>query len=285
MKKIRKTMSIVSAAAILASIAAMPVSAAGINAYSVSYETLTSAITTDDGSTVPAGAVAVTMSIDNNAGFDSNTMTLDFIDSCNVFTNDAGKPIVQKGKVLEGAMMGTAIGDEENRICISAAMSDLCESNGSLFTVYIATNNTCDIVEKWTAEGKAVSDAELNAFLNTGSSTFSRPGPGGFQYRAGDCNNNNEVDAKDAALILQAMEQTNGEDLIVSELWTDYLYLTYFPSILVPEQADADGNTYINDYDSTVILDFSAAEGAGTEYTGSGCLIVGEWFTAVYPSN
>lgn len=73
MKKFNKrAMSIASVAAILASIVAMPVSAAGINAYSVSYETLTTAITTEDGSTVPAGAVAVTMSIENNTGFNAN---------------------------------------------------------------------------------------------------------------------------------------------------------------------------------------------------------------------
>lgn len=53
MKKFNKrAMSIASVAAILASIVAMPVSAAGINAYSVSYERLTTAITPEDGSVV-----------------------------------------------------------------------------------------------------------------------------------------------------------------------------------------------------------------------------------------
>ncbi len=55
--KTSKFVGLASALTMLASLAAMPASVAHINAYSVSYETLTEAIETDAGVTVPAGAV------------------------------------------------------------------------------------------------------------------------------------------------------------------------------------------------------------------------------------
>ena len=63
MKLAKKITSIVSAAAMLASFAALNVDAAGKNQYSVSYETLTQAVETSDGTVIPAGAVAVSIAI------------------------------------------------------------------------------------------------------------------------------------------------------------------------------------------------------------------------------
>lgn len=222
------------------------------------------------------------MSIENNTGFDSNTITLDISDGCEVVTNNLGMPILEKGNVLENALVGSAVSEENRKICVTTAMSEFCETNGDLFTVYVIAENASYAVNEWIAE-ETINGSNLDVFSSGGMSTFSRPiPPYGFEYRAGDCDNNNSVDANDATYILQVMEQTGNEDLRVSDLWVNYLYLTYFPSILVPEQADADGNTYINEDDATVILRYAAEVAAGNTYTGSGCLTVGQWFLAVY---
>ena len=269
MKKIRKTMSIVSAAAILASIAAMPVSAAGINAYSVSYETLTSAITTDDGSTVPAGAVAVTMSIDNNTGFNANTLTLDIDEGYSVLTNNDGKPIVDKGAVLANAMTSAAVSDDEATLCVVSASAMTSNVDGALFTVYFTADSA-------TTATSFVSIEDTDAEIATGEismASVATTSTIGY-YFIGDTNNetladnngNPPVDAVDASNIMIKVSEYGNSFNTAALGWA--IVDNYFDEAAHYDAPDADESKYIDNKDATLILNYSAAIGAGKEYEG-----------------
>ena len=76
MKTFKKITSMITALTMLSAMTVLPTSAVQTTEYTVSYDTLTQAIQTEDGSTVPAGSVAVTVSVSGNIGFDANTSTL-----------------------------------------------------------------------------------------------------------------------------------------------------------------------------------------------------------------
>jgi len=286
MKKFNKrAMSIASVAAILASIAAMPAFAVESNVYSVSYETLTTAITTEDGNTVPAGAVAVTMSINNNSGFDANTFKLDIEDDFTIMLNEEGSPILEKGNVLNGAMIGVA--ENDGLLCVTAAMGQSCNGNGELFTVYATTTETSA-----TNFAEVVSTQPVK-ITETTTATMMVPGTvqpcsdvidGWLCYYGGDCNNDNLVNSVDASLIMIALENTTPKILDVDE----YSKADFFPSVIHNAQPDANGDGYIThfetgnaeDSDAQTILSYAASAGAGLTYDGYGSDTVGQLIQA-----
>ncbi|MGN0631757.1 MAG: hypothetical protein ACI4JN_10560 [Ruminococcus sp.] len=69
MNTFKKIMASVLAITSVTSVAGVMANAEETNAVSVSCETLTSAITADDGTVIPAGTVAVEVAINNNTGF------------------------------------------------------------------------------------------------------------------------------------------------------------------------------------------------------------------------
>ncbi len=281
MKKVRRTMSMVSAAVILASVVAMPVSAAEINAYSVSYETLTTAITTEDGSTVPAGAVAVTMSINNNSGFDANTFKLNIKDGSAIMLNEEGTPIVDTGNVLNGAMIGAA--ENEGLLCVTAAMGQSNCANGELFTVYVTSTDSSvvNIAEMVSVQPENLTEiTETEITLPGTAQTYSFIENGYICFYGGDCNNDNQVNSVDASLIMQALNGMNPMSLDVD----NYNYANYFPSVIRNDQPDANGDGFIThsgsptpqNSDAQTILSYAASEGVGKTYTGYGSDTVGQ---------
>lgn len=121
--------------AVLASFAAAPPSVVASDIYSLSCETLTEAITTKSGNTIPAGTIAVTMSIDENNGFNSNTLAMEIDNGYSVITDSDGNPIIHAGEVLEGFMTSSAV--TNNKVCVAAASATETFENGELFTVYL----------------------------------------------------------------------------------------------------------------------------------------------------
>lgn len=99
--------------------------------------TLTSAITTADGNTVPAGTVAVTLEVENNTGFECNTLVLSLDQEYDVMVDENGKPVIQKGELFNTALMGSAV--TNNTVCVTAVMNTSCQGNGNLFTFYVDT--------------------------------------------------------------------------------------------------------------------------------------------------
>lgn len=278
MKKLNKrAISIASVTAILASIAAMPVSAENLNSYSVSYETLTAAITMDDGNSVPAGAIAVTMSIDGNSGFNSNTFALEVIEGYEVVTTSEGTPFVQKGSVLSDAMAVGAV--NENKICVATASGTEINCDGDLFTVYLVSENASvqiDDLASIVPPEQPVSTASTWAIART---------------YVGDLNKDSLINATDAAEILGAISRNNGNPILyaflerevdekVEDEETQFDYL--FPNAYAPRNANCiDDPTcadilestgvdtrVIDNADSQEILTYSATIGSGGGYEG-----------------
>ena len=286
MKTTRKMVGLMSAVAMLASLAATPVSAARINAYSVSYETLTEAIETDNGETVPAGAIAVTMSVNGNTGFNANTVTLDVKEGYTVLTDEEDEPIIEKGSVLDNALIGKAVNG--NVVSVTMALAESTTKNGDLFTIYCTTNASAEVnfvqVEQLQHEVAVESAASLRGGAIGADSVIIPPY---ICFYGGDCDNNNVVNAIDASLVLQAMAKSDYQDLDVKV----YDYLEYFPSTIIAKQSDANGDGKIThpnpntkdddeaisaeESDAQTILEYAACRGANIAYTGYGSGTVG----------
>ena len=269
--KTSKFVGLASALTMLASLAAMPASAAHINAYSVSYETLTEAITTDNGTTIPAGTIAVTMSVSGNRGFEANTFTLDIDEGYTFLTDSDDCPVIQKATNFEDALLGAAI--NENRVCITAAMSSLYCSDGELFTIYAEnTNNSSenfvDIVDTLPATILESASAGLGGNETNHYEFEDEDGNTHLAYRRGDANDDNVVNSMDAALILSVLSHVEEGELQVSAISSNFN--TYFPDIIAAGQPDANKTGWINNNDATIILNFAATVGAGGTYTGAG---------------
>lgn len=288
----RKIMATALAAAMLASMSVLPTSASFANDYEVSYTTLTSSLTTDDGNTIPAGAVAITASIENNTGFNSNSFTLDTGSNCTVITDVDGNPILDTGIVLHNALVGMAVNDET--VCVTVASAQSCSSDGDLFTFYVlpdASFGTSDVT---------ISDVQQQTVQPVhGSEMMGLPGSNGVNsiidpntwtvyVRRGDIDNDNVVNSSDAARVLIAYDNvTPPYDT------TETAIQSRFPTVVVWFQADANGDgitSNINpDYpqlsDAKTILMYAAAAGAAApgqpvNYTGYGYQYVGQWFNA-----
>ena len=77
MKKLKKVTAALAAATMVTSCAGVVTSADEVvNAVNVSYSTVAETFTAADGTVVPAGATAVTLSIENNTGFSASDITL-----------------------------------------------------------------------------------------------------------------------------------------------------------------------------------------------------------------
>ena len=87
MKSVKKIIAALSAATMVTSCAGVVASAAeAVNAVNVSYSTVAETFTAADGTVVPAGATAVTLSIENNTGFSASDITLSATAECWVQT-------------------------------------------------------------------------------------------------------------------------------------------------------------------------------------------------------
>ena len=282
--------SLASVAAMLASLAATPVSAAHINAYSVSYETLTEAIETANGETIPAGTIAVTMSVNGNTGFNANTLTLHVKDGYTVVTDQQGEPVVEKGSILEDAMIGKAVNG--NAVGVTMALAESTTENGDLFTVYFTANANASADVKFVQlEQPEIAVESVASLKDGGIGTNSVIVGSALYFYGGDCNNDNIINAVDASLILQAMKKTDYKDLNIN---TTNFIANYFPSVVKENQPDANGDGYIThrdkdndeyiseqESDSQTILTYAAYQGVGATYTGYGYKTVGQKIRAL----
>lgn len=301
MKKINKrAMLISSVTAILASIATLPVSAAESNAYSISYETLTSAIMTDDGSMIPAGCVAVTMTINENKGFDATTVKLAVANECDVMVDSSGKPIVQKGNVLESAMASSAVSAEGDVICIVGAVGTTCTTTGELFTIYFYADeaNSNEFITVTSCDMEEYSpQITINAVLpSIQSGNVCAPCQEivdgdmiiGF-YIIGDTTDDGIINVFDAVNIMTAhsryaeimnipYETTEYDSLEIPVSYVRANPNTLFSDgVVYADSPDSDIDHSIGLDDADEVLAFSAAQSAGGVYSGHvGTMIVVE---------
>ena len=276
MKLAKKITSIASAAAMLASFAALNVDAAGKNRYSVSYETLTQAVETSDGTVIPAGAVAATVSVAGNTGFDANTIVIDVPINASVCLNDNGVPTVSSGSVTSGAIFGSAV--LNNALCVTLASGEQCLGNGDVFTIYYISDdsNFADAPSISSINPATNSIQPSQATLSPVLTPNQYPTEMGLFALYGDANDNNMVDSVDASLILSTLESHNTLEISVASISTTYS--NYFSHAVCAKEPDANDTGYINSADASLILSFASCQGLGIPYTGEYSDKVGQLF-------
>lgn len=280
----KKVVSAVLTATMLASMTALPTNASGFNNYELTCTTLTEALTTNDGNIIPAGAVAISAMVEDNAGFNNNTITLDTGSDCTVITDADGNPIVETGSVLDNALIGMAV--NEGVVCVTAASAQACTDDGELFTLYVIPDNDFDadevVISEVLPETEQVSsNVGMIAPGSYGINRYTDPDTGTIFIRRGDVNDNNKVNSEDAAAIMVAYaNEVHKYDTTPSAIEAR------FPLIYVWYQADANGDGIVSDIDLSVpqlsdaktILMYAAAVGVNQDYTGFGGDFVGKWY-------
>ncbi len=282
MKKLNKITSTVAAFAVLSSFAAFPVSAKATNDYSISYATITESFVTDDGTNIPSGAIAVTMHVENNTGFNANTFTLDIADGYSAITNEEGRPTVQLGEVLEGSLTSSVISSDNLTFCMTVASSEACFDDGVLFTLYFTEGETetSNFIDVSVANPLIThNDDTLFTSVNFGNmrsimsitDTYYVGDTNGWQDYGRHLNNPTAypeypvITAEDAANILSAYSSAGARIVVNSS--NMHIYCPYAVFFKAP---DANRDDYIDDDDAVDILDYAAHAGAGSldQYTG-----------------
>lgn len=272
MKLAKKITSIASAAAMFASFAALNVDAIDMNQYGVSYDVLTNDIEISDGTIVPAGAVAVTVTVSGNTGFNANTFKLTIDEDYSVVTNSDCLPAVSANANFSNVLFGSALYD--NTLCITAASSDLCHANGDMLTFYITGNNGTgsDLVDLFEVEPElAITPMSGSIGFGEGASINEHYKKRGIYldvyYYSGDADNDDDVDAVDASLILSVVNSVPGNELNVAT----YNYTSYFPSVIAAGQPDANQMGTINATDAQLVLNHAANIGLNPNYVDPYC--------------
>ena len=271
MNIMKKIVSAVSAFVVASGIAVIPTSAVDTYNYSVSYETLTQALEVTDGSVVPAGSVAVTVSIEGNRGFDANTVVLDIGDDNSAIMDRSGSPVVTKGHDFNDAII--AADSADSLVSVAAAMSETFDDDGELFTIYLdASNPVIENVEILSTDEQSIPTMGIGSLGNgCGTNAFTKPYNGHTYlcYYSGDANDDNLVNAADASLIRSKLNSAGVTYFIVAS----YNYQNYFP-VYFAAQPDADMNGFINDNDAVEILKYATAYAVGNVYTGNAHTLV-----------
>ena len=230
----KKIMSTIIASAMTVSVTAT-VSASALNLkeeklLSVSTEIVASAMTID-GTEVPTGAIAITIDINNNDGFNHSATKLD-IGSSNVIVDSTGRPVISKGSMLNDAIISSA--KKNNTLVVSSASATTINTDGEMFTFYVSGNYSNTIVEK------AMSPRSTR-----------------YTYYIGDVHHDGSINSSDASTILAAIAtyaETSTSDLTVN-IANDNI-TTYFPNIHYAEAADTSKDGKIRRVDANNVLDF-----------------------------
>ncbi len=269
MKNTKKITSVVAALAIVGSFAALPASAKVANDCSVTYTTLAESITTTEGDYIPAGSIAVTMSIQNNSGFTDNMFLLNLDDGFDVILNDNNKPIIETDDVLDGFIVAGSV--EDDNFCVAVASTHECLSDGEMFTFY------CSAEENATGDPVSIGTISNNISFNEGN--VASPAVNIKRIHFGDVNGDGSINASDATYIMIAVSANNGDAILLSYLYANpSAVATYFSGCYTNNPycyvcADVLYNpsiNYVDNDDAYEILQYSACMGVGGTYTGPG---------------
>ena len=130
MKSVKKIIAALSAATMVSACAGVVASAAeAVNAVNVSYSTVAEAFTAADGTVVPAGATAVTLSIENNTGFSASDITLNA--TADLLAVD-GMVAATNGSAYGNATVSAA--QNGSKVVITSASLDDSKNDGTLVT-------------------------------------------------------------------------------------------------------------------------------------------------------
>lgn len=229
---------ILSSAIVVSSIASLIANATNTektNALSVTSTSVSKVLVLSDGNVIPAGSVALTVSIANNTGFDASTTKLD-IGNANILVDDKGDPIVSKDDLLEDSVVVSVAKD--NYVAVSSILSSDADEDGEMFTIYLSELPSS--VSVWN-----VNDAAVD--LNQGNTRDT-------VYHIGDVNNNGYIDSVDASQVASVYVNFPLEMVTVEDVNDDLS--TYFPYIPDAAIADTNKNGWLTEVDSRHIMRF-----------------------------
>ena len=230
---IKKTIASLMAMATVTTCASALVSAEEANAIDISYKTLEESIVANDGTTIPAGAVAVDVSISGNIGMSGTALTFDV--NSEVIKDSDGMPIVESGNIFNDVV--TAGAQNGNKVVISEVGGEISNSNGKLFTFYIS-------------EPSKVSVTNIETTLPTIDDGIATCAVYDRDIAYGDVNVDGYVDMTDASDIMSAITKSRNKHkgtriLVVSEIKNDFASL--FPRLPIVQLADGNGDGFIMD--------------------------------------
>lgn len=255
----KKMISVLSASIMMAtSLTTLSVSAVETNELSVVKTPVTTNIVADDGTVIPAGAVAINVNIENNTGFSHAATVLELGNSYNVILNEDERPVVSIGEVLGDSLYST--NENDNRVAFVNASGDEKLGDGLLFTIYAyedASSSDNGIIVFDTEEVEASSVSTANA-------------ANGF-YICGDVTDDDRINSSDSSQVLAAINKTGRTELpynIASALPSYYLpYSSTVKAAYLWGYEDANGNPKsIGSHAAEVILDYYSAQSANKTF-------------------
>ena len=265
MKQTKKIIAALAAATMVASCAGVVASAdEAVNAVNVSYSTVAETFTAADGTVVPAGATAVTLSIENNTGFSASDITLNA--TADLLAVD-GMVAATNGSAYGDAIVSAA--QNGSKVVITSASLDDSKNDGTLVTFY--TTSDAEVT---------VEDASFESVKNNEISSQQYD-----FYVIGDLNSDEQVNSKDAAIMLSAyniaeadgslLTTANGKALMVSiAKMNPAKYKLDSAKKVEAADGNKDGRIMncddVNYSDVKQLLNYAAATGAGLTYDVAG---------------
>ena len=189
MKKLKKVTAALAAATMVTSCAGVVTSADEVvNAVNVSYSTVAETFTAADGTVVPAGATAVTLSIENNTGFSASDITLSA--TADLLGTD-GLVTATNGSAYGDATVSAA--QNGSKVVITNASLDDSKSDGTLVTFYTTSDAEVTVEDAAFKSAKQIEDESAIAVYSDDD-----------YYRIGDLDNDDNIDSTDMFYQLQA---------------------------------------------------------------------------------
>ncbi|MCM1133617.1 MAG: hypothetical protein NC340_09125 [Ruminococcus flavefaciens] len=138
MKKLISTLA--ASAMIAASLSCVSAFAVGktSNGLNIKTETLSCDVMADNGMVVPAGSVAVTVSIKNNTGFDSSANKLTVGEAYSFIAESELSPAITAGEAMGDSMVCAV--ENGSEIVVTSASAKYNYADGAMFTFYLEKN-------------------------------------------------------------------------------------------------------------------------------------------------
>ena len=201
MKSVKKIIAALSAATMVSACAGVVASAAeAVNAVNVSYSTVAETFTAADGTVVPAGATAVTLSIENNTGFSASDITLSA--TADLLGTD-GLVTATNGSAYGNATVSAA--QNGSKVVITSASLDDSKNDGTLVTFYTTSDAEVTVEDAAFKSAKQMEDASAIAVCSSDD-----------YYRIGDLNNDDNIDSTDMYYQLNAYRIAENDPSLIT---------------------------------------------------------------------
>ena len=249
-------------------VSAMPITLGAVaaendNILSVSTQVLTNGTVVDD-TVIPAGSVAISVSISNNAGFRAYSTKLELGSAYDIIVDENNYPVVDAGSAIGDSHIGSSSND--NIAVVSTASSNENCEDGEMFTIYATKDNT-----------------NMNTFISVCENNTEVYSPdyvinNNNYYKIGDIDDDWHINALDATGVLDAIEMTGTDRIYYSSAYSAPQF--YFPGIASIKAAfiyaDPMSNPYapapITSDTADEILTFYSCQGTHQPYTGNSYL-------------